>query len=77
MKTYTAETFREGKSLNALIEFNILSKDIMGNEDVVGKGEMRTIADGLFCMKQAEVLVHGTIITSFCGIFIVMLLYSL
>lgn len=74
---YSSEVNNKKIPLNALIEYNILSKDIMGNEDVVGKGEMRTIADGLFRMKQAEVLVHGTIITSFCGIFIVMLLYSL
>lgn len=43
----------------------------------ISRGALQTISGGMFRLKQAEVLTHGTIITAFGGLFAVMLLYSI
>ncbi len=74
---YSGNVNSKNLSFNTLIEYSILSSDIMGNEDILKKGELHTISKGLFRLKQAEVLAHGTIITTAGGLVVMMLLYSL
>ncbi|MCK4575859.1 hypothetical protein KAU34_05595, partial [candidate division WOR-3 bacterium] len=62
--------------LNDFLEYRIISKDIMKNENVVEKGNLRTISKGLFRLKQTEVLTHGVILTTFSGLVLIMFLYS-
>ncbi len=59
------------------INYQILVKDAMGNEDIISKGTLRTISKSLFRLKQIEVITQGTIITSFGGLLVVLLMYSL
>ncbi len=62
---------------NKNINYQILVKDAMGNEDILSKGTLRTISKSLFRLKQIEVITQGAIITSFGGLLVVVLMYSL
>jgi hypothetical protein len=57
--------------------YEIESIDAMGAHDNISDGTLHTISRGMYRLKQAEVLTHGTIITAWGGLFVVMLLYSL
>jgi hypothetical protein len=59
------------------IEYEAKYSDTMGNNKIFSKGELKTISSSLYRFKQAEILMHGTIISTFGGFVIVMLLYSL
>ncbi|MCK4234055.1 hypothetical protein KAX75_06470 [candidate division WOR-3 bacterium] len=73
---YCADIINAEIPLNDFLEYRIISKDIMKNENVVEKGNLRTISKGLFRLKQTEVLTHGVILTTFSGLVVIMLLYS-
>lgn len=59
------------------IEYEAEYSDVMGNSEIFSKGELKTISTNLYRVKQAEVIMHGTIISTFGGFFVVMILYSL
>jgi hypothetical protein len=62
---------------NRTLLYEIESIDAMGTRDIVSSGNYKTISREMFRLKQAEVLTHGTIITAFGGLFVVMMLYSI
>jgi hypothetical protein len=63
--------------LGSEIKYEVSSHDVMGNYCTVRKGEFRTISKGFFKLKQVEAITHGALITTFGGLAMVMLLYSL
>jgi len=75
--SYHREFNKKGIPLNTKFEYVILTKDVVRSEDVITKGELKTISVRLFRLKQIEVLAHGTIITTFGGFIVLMFLYSL
>jgi hypothetical protein len=59
------------------LSYEIESIDAMGKRDAISSGMLTTISEGMFRLKQAEVLAHGTIVTAFGGLVVVMMLYSI
>jgi len=62
---------------NTKLYYRVVSSDIEGNKFELAKGNFKTISSELFRLKQVEVLTQGTIITSFAGLFVVMIMYSI
>ena len=60
-----------------MLHYELEITDIDGNSSVANKGLLTTVSSGMFRMKQAEVLAHGTLFSAFGGLVVVMLLYSM
>lgn len=59
------------------IGYEIVSIDAMEEKDALAMGRLQTISNGMFRLKQVEVIAHGTIITAFGGLMIVMMMYAI
>ncbi len=65
--------FAPGKALS----YEMISIDAMGKRDKVSAGTLQAISNRIYNLKKAEVIAHGTIITAFGGLMIVMMMYAI
>jgi hypothetical protein len=74
---FSATTGTHSIPFASMVHYEVEITDVDGISRIVSEGSLKTVSKGMYKIKQAEVLTHGTIFSAFGGLVLVMLLYSL